>query len=257
MPFPHRANFTLDIEILGLVHSRFNVDWDLTSLALVPVLCHSHGSIFFRVLLELPLLQHITVASYPFIVHLWALLSTPALYPVTEQNHHHRRRMQSNDSSEPVWVQDQRAITTRGNSCSSTDWEQLQIQPRASLNSSYCISGLWHTCNCLMSPHNPASTTLLSLCFREGLKARTGITGKSEEGEEQVYSFKFTKHLSYKTLLPFMSTRESHTVYHRIKRKSQKLPMWLKSDPSALVHWAHYEDQQLNDFPFQSVMKCP
>lgn len=25
-PFPHKANFTLDFEILSLVHSRFNVD---------------------------------------------------------------------------------------------------------------------------------------------------------------------------------------------------------------------------------------
>lgn len=26
MPFPHKANFTLDFEIQSLVHSRFNVD---------------------------------------------------------------------------------------------------------------------------------------------------------------------------------------------------------------------------------------
>jgi len=55
---------------------------------------------------------------------------------------------------------------------------------------------------------------LLTLCFREGLQARTGITGKSEKGEEQAYSFKFSKHLSYKTL-PFMSTRGSYTLHHR------------------------------------------
>lgn len=41
------------------------------------------GRIFFQELLELPLLQHIAVAPYPFIVHLWALLRTPALYLVT------------------------------------------------------------------------------------------------------------------------------------------------------------------------------
>lgn len=63
-----------------------------------------------------------------------------------------------------------------------------------------------------MSPHSPASNMLLSLCFREGLKARTGITGKSGEGEEQVHSFKFTKHLSYKTLLFFMSTKVTQCI---------------------------------------------
>lgn len=63
----------VDIEILGLVHLRFNVDWAITSLALFPVLRYPHGYDFFpHVIMELSLWQHFSVAHYPLIAHSWA-----------------------------------------------------------------------------------------------------------------------------------------------------------------------------------------
>lgn len=124
--FSHRGKPMVDIEILGLAHLRFNVDWVITSLALFPVLCYSHGNDFFFPCHNGTFLVA-TFHRCPLSLHC-AQLGTPALCPVTEQSHHHGRPMQSSDSSRPgVWVQDQRDVPARGNSYSSTDLEQLQI----------------------------------------------------------------------------------------------------------------------------------